>query len=130
MTFYVHVQEEQSNRFFNSEVEAESLDHAVEEVTRQLLEGYLTVPPKIQIGKLERVLITISSSRDTVPEGTWRLTLKEKVPTPCGQCGGAGGVDSGGVTPHGTGIDIPCPSCVDEAVKSTTTVYEANDGND
>lgn len=36
MTFYVHVQEEQSNRFFNSEVEAESLDHAVEE----LVEGF------------------------------------------------------------------------------------------
>lgn len=29
----------------------------------------------------------------------------------CGECGGTGGVDSGGMTPYGSGIDIPCPSC-------------------
>lgn len=29
----------------------------------------------------------------------------------CPTCGGEGGVDSGGVTPWGAGINIPCPSC-------------------
>lgn len=33
----------------------------------------------------------------------------------CPQCGGTGGVDSGGVTPWGSGIDIPCPSCSSNA---------------
>lgn len=32
----------------------------------------------------------------------------------CPECGGAGGVDSGGVTPWGSGINIPCPSCSNE----------------
>ena len=29
----------------------------------------------------------------------------------CQECGGEGGVDSGGMTPWGSGIMIPCPSC-------------------
>lgn len=29
----------------------------------------------------------------------------------CRECGGEGGVDSGGVTPWGSAIMIPCPSC-------------------
>lgn len=29
----------------------------------------------------------------------------------CSECGGAGVVDSGGVTPWGTGIGIECPAC-------------------
>ena len=29
----------------------------------------------------------------------------------CGQCGGIGTVDSGGVTPWGAGINVPCPTC-------------------
>lgn len=29
----------------------------------------------------------------------------------CPECGGKGGIDSGGVTPWGSGIMIPCPSC-------------------
>lgn len=29
----------------------------------------------------------------------------------CGTCGGLGGVDSGGVTPWGDGIMVPCPAC-------------------
>jgi len=36
-------------------------------------------------------------------------------PTPreekCPTCGGVGGIDSGGMTPWGEGINIPCPSC-------------------
>lgn len=30
---------------------------------------------------------------------------------PCSNCGGSGSVDSGGVTPWGAPIDLPCPSC-------------------
>jgi len=30
---------------------------------------------------------------------------------PCPTCGGEGGLDSGGVTPWGSPISIPCPSC-------------------
>jgi hypothetical protein len=30
---------------------------------------------------------------------------------PCQECGGKGGVDSGGMTPWGSGIDVECPSC-------------------
>jgi len=33
----------------------------------------------------------------------------------CGTCGGEGGVDSGGVTPWGWGIDIPCPECSEKS---------------
>jgi len=29
----------------------------------------------------------------------------------CGTCGGEDVIDSGGVTPWGAGIDIPCPEC-------------------
>lgn len=29
----------------------------------------------------------------------------------CDTCGGSGAADSGGVTPWGAGIDIPCPDC-------------------
>ena len=29
----------------------------------------------------------------------------------CPECDGTGAVDSGGVTPWGAGIDIPCPRC-------------------
>lgn len=29
----------------------------------------------------------------------------------CHECGGKGAVDSGGMTPWGSGIDIECPSC-------------------
>ncbi len=32
----------------------------------------------------------------------------------CLTCGGTGGVDSGGTTPWGTGIDLPCPECVND----------------
>lgn len=31
--------------------------------------------------------------------------------TPCGHCGGSGVVDSGGFTPWGAPIDLPCPQC-------------------
>lgn len=30
---------------------------------------------------------------------------------PCPDCGGAGSLDSGGVTPWGAAIDVVCPSC-------------------
>jgi hypothetical protein len=30
---------------------------------------------------------------------------------PCGTCGGEEVVDSGGVTPWGAGVEIPCPEC-------------------
>jgi DnaJ-class molecular chaperone len=29
----------------------------------------------------------------------------------CRECDGTGAIDSGGVTPWGAGIDIPCPRC-------------------
>lgn len=33
---------------------------------------------------------------------------------PCGECGGTGGVDSGGMTPQGAGIDVACLSCKEQ----------------
>lgn len=30
---------------------------------------------------------------------------------PCGHCGGAGVVDSGGQNPDGSWINVPCPMC-------------------
>ena len=38
----------------------------------------------------------------------------EPEPEPCHECGGTGGVDSGGVTPWGSPISLPCPSCSKE----------------
>lgn len=32
-------------------------------------------------------------------------------PNECPQCGGTGGIDSGGTTPWGSAITLPCPSC-------------------
>lgn len=32
-------------------------------------------------------------------------------PEKCGSCDGSGAVDSGGVTPWGQGINMPCPEC-------------------
>ena len=29
----------------------------------------------------------------------------------CAECGGSGVIDSGGVTPWGTGINVECPAC-------------------
>lgn len=37
--------------------------------------------------------------------------LRQAIEPVCGECGGTGGIDSGGMTPWGTGINIPCPSC-------------------
>lgn len=48
-----------------------------------------------------------AAERELLPEASFRQSFEPV----CPQCGGAGHLDSGGVTPWGTGIDIPCPSC-------------------
>lgn len=52
-----------------------------------------------------------------VPPKAWSVKLPEghmePCDVPCGYCGGTCGVDSGGVTPEGRGIEIPCPACKD-----------------
>jgi len=42
------------------------------------------------------------------------LPPRGKAQKDCPTCGGDGHLDSGGVTPWGAGIDIPCPSCYPE----------------
>ena len=41
----------------------------------------------------------------------------------CGWCGGVGSVDSGGQTPWGDGIDIPCPCTHNQHVQDTTAQH-------
>lgn len=36
---------------------------------------------------------------------------RQKIPEKCTDCGGSGSVDSGGVSPWGAGIGLPCPRC-------------------
>lgn len=48
----------------------------------------------------------IELQQDAVKEGIRRGQ--------CPQCGGTGGIDSGGFTPWGAGIELPCPSCFPE----------------
>lgn len=43
----------------------------------------------------------------------------------CQECGGAGGVDSGGETPWGAPIMLPCPSCSGEPERQRLAAYEA-----
>ena len=49
----------------------------------------------------------IASGRDTLE----RIAEAGGEPK-CPYCGGSGVVDSGGQTPWGQGIDLPCPACV------------------
>ena len=41
----------------------------------------------------------------------WNMAIEELLRDVCHECGGTGGVDSGGVTPWGSAITLPCPSC-------------------
>lgn len=41
----------------------------------------------------------------------WNMSIEELLRDVCHECGGDGGVDSGGVTPWGSAITPPCPSC-------------------
>lgn len=52
--------------------------------------------------------LAINKARNWVKQedGTYR-----HAPNDCPYCGGEGGVDSGGITPWGAPIFIPCPSC-------------------
>ena len=109
MKFYVAVCEENTTNSFTDTVEATTEESALESVTRQVLEGYLSTPPK-HVGNPEHVLINITANPNLVGK-TWRLSLKDQVATPCLECNGVGGVDSGGMTPWGSGISVPCPSC-------------------
>lgn len=40
----------------------------------------------------------------------------------CPTCGGIGGIDSGGMTPWGEGINIPCPSCSQPAPEPSSHI--------
>jgi hypothetical protein len=56
-----------------------------------------------------RKKLEINKARNWQPQtdGTYRHVSKDACPT----CDGEGGVDSGGSTPWGSPIFIPCPSC-------------------
>lgn len=112
MTYYVNVQTEGTDKYFNSEVEADTIELALEEAVRQLMQAWLCVPT-IHPGQEEKLVITITADLK-VTGSSWRIHLKQPCETPCPSCGGSGGMDSGGVDPQGRGIDIPCPSCKPE----------------
>lgn len=41
---------------------------------------------------------------------------------PCGTCHGEGVIDSGGVTPWGAAIDVPCPECEEARFKDDAAI--------
>lgn len=48
---------------------------------------------------------------------------------PCGTCGGETVVDSGGVTPWGAAIDLPCPECVSPTAPQDPLLYQVTVSN-
>lgn len=62
---------------------------------------------------LKKLEINKARKWDKQPNGVF---LHQKSKEPCGTCGDLGGVDSGGTTPWGSPIYIPCPSCSNQEI--------------
>lgn len=112
MIFKVNVFEESKpENFFNSELEADDFTMAIRRVTFDLIEIH-----QQSANKHPAILVVVLLQPDPIMETrAWRLdcSTKEYMPieVPCGECLGTGGVDSGGVTPQESPINLPCPSC-------------------
>lgn len=63
----------------------------------------------------DNAFVTISDGTNSV--SSWSVDLNtgfyDRVEVPCGECLGSGAIDSGGVSPSGSPIELPCPSCKD-----------------
>lgn len=94
--------------YFTSEMEASDLAHAVELSSRSVVQAWLSVPPVVN-GKPDSVTVVISNG--TAPLTAYTLDLKVPCAIPCAECGGYGGVDTGGMTPQGEPIWTTCQSC-------------------
>jgi len=56
---------------------------------------------------------------------------RENKPTTCRECNGKGSVDSGGFTPWGASIELPCPVCCAKQAKQMNCLHDfikAEDG--
>ena len=110
--FIAHVMEEgKPSNCFRHEFKAKDYAEAIEFARSGIVQAYKDEKKT----EVRNTIITLLLLNFDVPPRSWRLKMPseeiEECPVPCPQCGGVGGVDSGGVTPWGTGIDIPCPSC-------------------
>lgn len=111
MTYNVHVHEEGfQEAAISGVIEADNFQAAIESATRRLLDAFLSEPPR-KPGEPENLIIVLSERDFATPPQAWKLSLKTKIAVPCAECLGIGAVDSGGVTPQGSSIAIPCPSC-------------------
>ena len=60
----------------------------------------------------ELLKIQIGDKLYALPKDQLKPITKSTIPQ-CRMCNGQGTVDSGGVTPWGQSIDLPCPMCCD-----------------
>jgi DNA repair exonuclease SbcCD ATPase subunit len=118
---------------------------ALQEKNASLLEDISTLKHvlKIEEEKEKTAIKRLQEYHNEVMSAEQRVAelQKELKRSVCQECGGKGGVDSGGVTPWGSSIDIPCPSCsIDwrsraekaemdnqELLKQLTVTLESND---
>lgn len=110
--FIAHVMEEgKPSNSFRHEFQAKDYAEAIEFARTGIVQAYKD-EKKTEARNTIIVLLLLNFD---VPPKAWRLKMPseeiEECEVPCGYCGGAGGMDSGGVDPQGHGIDIPCPSC-------------------
>ena len=77
--------------------------------------GYTTTPLRCQVCRYDAeyrpLQPWITFSNDSFLDDGGPPTHWMPLPELCSQCNGTGSVDSGGVTPWGYGIDVPCPMC-------------------
>lgn len=112
MKFVIDTKADYLKDGFQHEMEAENIQAALDSCVKNLVAAhalYGTRPCQ--------TAIVIWHEGSIV--GKWSLTLQLPGPLPilrnesCPTCSGVGGVDSGGVTPWGACINVPCPSCAD-----------------